>query len=228
MTLLALAISPSIALFLLFYLRDKYDREPLWLMAVTFALGALSIFPVAMIEHALFKQAGLNIYETNGFMVTLMSMIVLVALVEEFTKFAIVRWYCWDKKAFNEPYDGIMYTLMASLGFATAENISYVTQYGEVVGWLRAFLTVPMHALTAVVMGFYIGLAKYPKVKGKNRYLIHGVGIATLTHGFFNTFVSSRYGILIIGAAALVSYAWMLGLRASRLHAENSPYNPSK
>lgn len=225
MEILILATAPSLALFAIFYLRDKYDREPLWLLFKTFLLGALTIVPVAIVEGLLFEAWGISLYEPQGLIVNLLSMLFLVALIEEGAKFWVVRGYAWKKAAFNEPYDGITYTLMASLGFATVENILYVAQQGLMVGWLRAFLTVPLHALSAVIMGYYIGLAKY-SVGRENQEgnLYTGLWVAILFHGFFNFFVSSQVGILIAMAPVLIGYAWYVALRASKLHAGKSPF----
>ena len=229
MNLLILAIAPSIVLFLIFYLRDKYDREPLGLLLKTFLIGAAVIVPVAYVEGELFREFGIDIMGYNGWVTSLFSMLFLVALVEELAKFLIVKWYAWNKPAFNEPYDGIMYTVMASLGFATVENLFYVFQWGITVAWLRAFLTVPIHALTAVIMGYYIGLAKYTKDKKKARkHLATGLGLAIVFHGVFNFFVSSEWGILVAMGPLLVVTAWVLGLRASKLHAGRSPFKASK
>lgn len=225
MKLLLLAIAPSVALFFIFYLRDKYDREPWKLLLKTFLLGCLTIIPVAMLEAFLFEAWGISLYEPQGLLVSLLSMLFLVALFEEGAKFAVVRFYAWKKEAFNEPYDGIMYTLMASLGFATVENILYVFQEGEAVGWLRAFLTVPLHALTAVIMGYYIGLAKYSAGrKNQEGNLYTGLWIAILFHGFFNFFITSQIVILVLMAPLLIGYAWYVALRASKLQASRSPF----
>jgi protease PrsW len=225
MNLFLLAIAPSLAIALLFYLRDKYDHEPLNLLVKTFALGAMTIVPVGILESAFLKELGINIFEENGFVMTLFYMLFLVAAIEELAKYSVVRFYAWDKKAFNEPYDGIMYALMASLGFATVENLLYVFQNGATVGWLRAFFTVPMHALTAVIMGYYIGLAKYPKDPYRHRHLLKGIAIAIVFHGLFNTFIVSEWWVLAAVAPLMVGYAWYVALRASKLHAKNSPHN---
>jgi len=117
---------------------------------------------------------------------------------------------------------------MASLGFATVENILYVFQYGEIVGWLRAVLTVPMHALTAVIMGYYIGLAKYPKDPYNYRHLLKGLAIAIAFHGLFNTAISDESIWMVALAPAMVGYAWVIGFRASRIHADHSPLKKRK
>ncbi len=222
--LLILAIAPSVALALLFYARDKHEKEPFKLLVKVFLLGVLSIVPIAFIELGLFALVGLDPLAPSGLMASLLSNLFLVAVIEEGFKFWIVYGYVWKKKAFNEPYDGIMYTVMASLGFATVENIFYVLPLGFEIGVLRAFLSVPLHALTAVIMGYYIGMAKYGKIPHCTRHLIKGYVAAVVIHGFFNFFVSSQSGWLIAMAPALIIYAWIVGLRASRWHAENSPF----
>ncbi|KKR26375.1 MAG: hypothetical protein UT55_C0009G0007 [Candidatus Peregrinibacteria bacterium GW2011_GWE2_39_6] len=188
MNLLLLAIAPSFALGIFFYIKDKYEKEPLKLLLKTFILGTLTIVPAAILEGILFSLFGLDLYQINNLPTLFLSMIFFVALIEEVVKFSVVRFYIWNKKDFNEPYDGIIYTVMASLGFATFENILYVFSSGATVGLLRAFLTVPVHALTAAIMGYYIGLAKYPRVPGKNQYLIKGLMVAILFHGTFTGF----------------------------------------
>jgi len=99
MKLLLIAIAPSIAIALIFYLRDKYDREPLGLLVKTFLWGAATIVPVGIVESMLFDEFGINIFENNGLAMTLFSMVFLVAMVEESAKFCVVRWYCWNKKS---------------------------------------------------------------------------------------------------------------------------------
>jgi RsiW-degrading membrane proteinase PrsW (M82 family) len=82
-----------------------------------------------------------------------------------------------------------------------------------------------MHALTAVIMGYYIGLAKYPKDPYRHRHLLKGIAIAIVFHGLFNTFIVSEWWVLAAVAPLMVGYAWYVALRASKLHAKNSPHN---
>lgn len=219
-----LAVAPSLGLFLLFYLRDKYEKEPLGLLLKTFLMGALTVIPVGMAEHLLFNLWGVDLNDASNLWTFLLMMVFLVALIEEVAKFAVVRFYVWNKKAFNEPYDGIMYAVMASLGFATIENILYVMMFDEVVAWLRALLTVPLHVLVAVIMGYYVGLAKYSPHGTKHPDMYTGLWLAIFFHGLFNFLVASEVLGLILMAPLLVAWVWRLGLKASRLEAEASPF----
>jgi protease PrsW len=226
--LLLIALAPTFALGLLFYLRDKYEKEPVGLLLQVFAMGAVAIIPIAFIEMWLFSLFGIDPLRPANLAITLLSNLFLVAVIEEGFKFAIVRGYVWKKKEFDEPYDGIMYTVMASLGFATIENLFYVLPMGIEIGMLRAVLSVPLHALTAVIMGYYIGVAKYGKIPHCTRHLAKGLIAAILIHGFFNFFVSSENWALIGLAPVLIAYAWFVSLRASKWHAASSPHKKKK
>jgi RsiW-degrading membrane proteinase PrsW (M82 family) len=67
----------------------------------------------------------------------------------------------YNNKNFNEPFDGIVYAVIVSMGFATIENIIYVFQYGFATGILRLFTAVPAHAAFGILMGYFLGKAKF-------------------------------------------------------------------
>ncbi len=71
----------------------------------------------------------------------------VIGFSEEFSKFLGVRLYAYNKKSFDEPLDGIVYSVMVGMGFATFENVLYVLKYAEMgmgmeVGLDRMFLSV--------------------------------------------------------------------------------------
>ena len=157
--LLALAVAPGFAICLFFYAMDKYDREPAGLLFKSFLLGMLCVvFPLVMQGIAL----ALGLRENNGSILgTAAFAYGNVGLTEELAKFLVLRAYAYPKKAFNEPLDGIVYSIMIGMGFATLENIAYVGKYGIGTGVARMFLSVPAHATFAILMGYYTGLAKF-------------------------------------------------------------------
>jgi RsiW-degrading membrane proteinase PrsW (M82 family) len=142
----------------------------------------------------------------------------IVAFSEEFSKFLGLRLYSYNKKSFDEPLDGIVYCVMVGMGFATLENLMYVLKYAEMgqglqVGIKRMFLSVPAHATFAVVMGYFVGKAKFD---AKNSFWLMLAGLlgAVFFHGTFDffLFVSSstswgkEFGEGILAAGALVSF----------------------
>ena len=111
----------------------------------------------------------------------------VVGLVEEFSKYVVVRYIAQRNKEFDEPFDGIVYAVMVSMGFATLENILYVYSYGYETGVLRAFTAVPAHATFAVLMGYFMGKAKF----SNRTYVFNLTGLlaATLFHGAYDFFL---------------------------------------
>ncbi len=209
--LVALAIAPCIALIFFIYFRDKYEKEPWKLLLVSFLLGALSILP-ALVQELLFQK--ISIINDHVFI----SAFIGVAFVEEFWKLFFLLLIPYRRKSFNEPFDGIVYAVMVSMGFATVENIMYVVQGGWGVGILRVFTAVPAHAMFAVVMGYFVGLAKFHK-GSKIGYILLGFTLAGIFHGTYDycLFEKNFEGIWL-GAFVSLIVGLILSLRAIKLH----------
>lgn len=228
MNLLLLAIAPGIAICLYIYVKDRYNREPPKYLLVCFLLGVLSAVAAAIIE-----SVAIGAYENyidQGlpvFVSLLLQAFVFVAFTEEFCKYLVLKKYAYPKTAFDEPYDGIVYSIMVSMGFATIENIAYVFEHGFETGVVRMFLSVPAHGCFAVLMGYYAGLAKFNS-KNSSALLAKGLLLAVLFHGMFDGFLFlsenetiTKYvsGImLVIGGLASYIIAIRLSLKSIKLH----------
>jgi len=186
MGLLALAIAPGIAICLFIYFKDKYNREPLGLLILSFFIGVLSIIPPIIIQLSLTKPV--QKIMGPGILYTAVFSYLIVALSEEGSKFLALRFIPFRRKAFDDPFDGIVYAVMVGMGFATIENIFYVTEHGFATGILRMFLSVPAHATFAVLMGYHLGLAKFDPVNRK-RYMFLAVFWPVVFHGTFDFFL---------------------------------------
>jgi RsiW-degrading membrane proteinase PrsW (M82 family) len=214
MGLLALAIAPGLAICIFIYLKDKYNKEPFGLMLMSFILGMVSIVPAFVLE--LFFGKPLD--QLNGQSMAAVALFAygVVALSEEGCKLLVVRLFCYPRKAFDDPFDGILYCVIVSMGFATIENIGYVSEHGIAVGITRMFLSVPAHATFAVLMGYHLALAKFnPKNKGLNFFF--AIFWPVVFHGTFDFFLflgNSSYHY----AGAIVSFivAIYLSRRAIR------------
>ena len=167
-TLLLFATLPPIILLYYVYSKDLYEKEPRSLIIKTFLFGALGFIPILIIE----------LFTSVGFKSLFWYMLIGVALVEEGVKYLILRYYMFDKDDFNEPYDGIVYAVAISLGFAFVENIGYVYNYAPgseySIAVVRMFSAIPMHAVCGVMMGYYVGLAKFSK-ENSLKYMIYGL-----------------------------------------------------
>ncbi len=195
-----LAILPVILIILYIYHKDKYDKEPLRLIIICFILGIISVIPAIILETFAMKL-GLGI--SDNVLNTALFAIFGVGLSEEFSKYIFVRYYAYKKKDFNEPFDGIIYAVVVSMGFAAAENIKYVMDGGTNVALLRMFTAVPAHAAFAVVMGYYIGLAKFSDKPFP--LMVKGLALATLFHGLYDLFLflNEAWGLAILSFVVL-------------------------
>lgn len=223
---LALAIAPSLAFGIFIFWRDKFDREPIHLLIGCFFFGALACIPAAVMEVQFDRWIQPAQYGLPGLF---LSAFVLVALVEEGWKFVFTNFFAYRRNAFNEPYDGITYAVMVSLGFATLENIVYVLGDSErslEVALYRMVTAVPAHVTFGVVMGYFMGLAKFRKRVVPLK--LAGLGCAVLLHGFYDfaLFSTAQLPLMIIGAFLSLVLGVILSLRAIHLHRKNSPFNP--
>lgn len=228
MLLLALAIAPGIAISLYVFLKDQFNREPKLKLFVCFLLGCLSVIPAIIIQ--IFSSKPSNELFGEGILYTAFFAYIIVALSEELSKFVMLRYYAFPRKSFDEPYDGIVYSVMVGMGFATVENIGYVYQHGLNTALLRMFLSVPAHGTFAVMMGYFVGKAKFIPEK-RFYYLFLGVFWATFFHGTYDFFLFlqggqvSAYvsdGLLFLGAVASFIIAIKLSRRAIKEHVATS------
>jgi RsiW-degrading membrane proteinase PrsW (M82 family) len=221
---MGLAVAPCMALGVFIYWRDKFDREPLHLLIFSFLLGALSALPAAISGLILDEIFGGYL---SGLWGNFLLAFIFVAVFEEGWKFVFVDAFAYRKKAFNEPYDGITYAVMVSLGFATLENILYTLQGGMNVPFLRMFTAVPAHVTFGVIMGYFMGLAKFKNNSTGLKFL--GLFGAIFMHGFYNfsLFSAEQIPLMVIGALLSLIIGVALSLRAIHLHRKNSPFNPA-
>ena len=221
LSLLTVALAPGLAIVVYIYLKDKHEREPLHLLIISFVYGILSTAVTMAISMPLdflifLREDDVVDQFANAFF--------KVALVEEFSKFFFIRFILFRNKNFNEPFDGIVYAVMVGMGFATLENIIYVFNYGFTTGILRMFTAVPAHATFAILMGYFLGKAKFSH-QNKLMYTVTALLIATLFHGAYDYFwfISFVPGIWVGGIASLV-VGFIFSRRAIRLHQQVSPF----
>lgn len=221
LTLLALALAPGVAISLFFYLKDKHEREPFGLLLLSFLYGGLS---TAVTEVIRFPVNAILLANEEAVVYQFLDTFFKVAFVEELSKFLFVRFILFYNKNFNEPFDGIVYAVMVSMGFATVENVLYVFQYGITTGILRMFTAIPAHAIFATIMGFYLGKAKFTHRK-VFYYTLLALGASALFHGFYDVVLllpNATFIWLWAGAAMIIGF--ILSRKAIRLHQQTSPF----
>lgn len=218
--LIALALAPIIFFIIYFYFKDEYEKEPLQAIVFSFFLGCLSVIPAILLESyfmSVFPTDSMNVA------ITAVNAFIIIAGAEELSKFILFRYY-FNSPNFNEPYDGIFYGVIISLGFAAVENIMYVVEGGFAVGVLRMFTAVPAHAIFGAIMGYYFGLAWQDK-ENKTRIMIRGLIAAIILHGAYDFFLlQNNYPGLGFVSFLGLFLSWKLVSKAIKEHNANSPH----
>jgi len=235
--LLLLAIVPPLFLIYLIYKLDKYEKEPFKVCFILFILGCATCIPIVIVELIAMVILELTIPEGSFFSYTLfagttnikilVTMIFGVALIEEYFKYLVLTKYAYKQDSFNEPMDGIVYGVIASLGFALVENIIYVFLYADPgqemrVGILRMFTAIPAHALMGVIMGYYVGKAKFDKVNSK-KLMAKGLLGAIILHSAYNYFLSLGNAMAVFSIISLI-IAIVIARRSIKESQEASPF----
>ena len=204
MSTLLITIVPSLLILIYFFLSDKF-KEPKGTIALVFGLGVLICLPAGIINEFMEKNF------SNIFSEKLLFSFLGPAWGEEILKFLILYTIVLKRNEFNEPMDGIVYGVVASLGFATYENYDYVFRLAETwnidpaqMAIWRSYSAVPMHGLNGCIMGFYFG--KYAFTADK-KYLVLSLLIPFLLHGFYN-FLEYPFHFMIVGI--MIVYAIIL------------------
>ena len=190
--LLFLAVIPIVIICTYIYLKDR-NKEPWSLLIKLFILGIASCFLVLLASGILFKVFPFMNKDTAymTFFEVMAYAFIGVAFIEELCKWIMVYFGAYFNKAYDELYDGIVYSVYVSLGFAFFENLLYVFKNQSiVVGISRGLLAVPGHACDAVFMGYYLSLAKVYALQGKKtlekKNLILSVLVPTILHGIYD------------------------------------------
>lgn len=206
------AVIPAVVLLRYIYRHDTIEREPPGLLCVLLLMGVAAALCAGVLESI--AQTILTLLVDPGSPVyTILLAFLVVAAVEEGTKYWLLKRRTWNHPAFNYRFDGIVYAVFVSLGFAAYENIQYVLHYGLSVALPRAFLAVPGHMSFAVCMGIYYGRAKlcegWGDYDGVRKNLRTGYLFAVFLHGFYDACAmigTARATILFLAFVALMFF----------------------
>jgi protease PrsW len=189
--LLALSIIPGLVYVSIYYNMDKHRREPLAVILKSFFWGAAAVLPIGIFQ-SLIPDEGFA-----GFLpFYAVYMILIVGFTEELGKWLVTRFYAFRDSAFDEVTDGIVYGVCAAGGFAVFENIFYVFDHGFETGIIRSVLSVPGHIFWGAISGYWLAMYKFGGAS-RSEMLWKGLGVASISHGLFNTFLNYEYTIIL-------------------------------
>ena len=157
--LVAAAVIPAVFLMIKVYRSDRLEKESRGLLLNLVKAGVLSSLLALVEERVLSALIGF-IVSPDDPLYDVILYFGIVAFAEETSKYIFMKRSTWNSYEFNCQYDGVVYAVFVSLGFALWENISYVLQYGFSTALIRAGTAVPGHACFGVFMGVFYGIAK--------------------------------------------------------------------
>ena len=209
-TVLILAVLPSL-IWLFFYLKEDLHPEPRYWLFTIFVMGIASAPLVIFLEMSLNKWG-------NSVLI-----FIIAPLIEEIAKYGVVHLTLNKNLVLDEPVDGMIYVIVAALGFAAIENVFAIFSFIPVgsSGYLSAtfnfmsmrFISaVALHGLASGIAGYYF--AKFYFIDKNPILILKGLFLATVLHGIYNfliikngeTFPLILAGIILGAAAVLVVY----------------------
>ncbi len=223
--LIGSAVLPGLLICWYIYRTDRYEHEPRIFLLLAFLTGALATVPIIEMEEWLGDHIFLwQQHWLSKLFVTSM----LTACSEELVKFTALMLFIFPWKFFDEPLDGIVYSVIIAMGFATTENILYALEYGLGTTILRAFTAVPAHLVFAIIMGYFAGAAKFD-LRRRNNLLLLGLALAIAAHSLYDILIVQKiYEGLIVLAVVFVWLSIYFEQDLIKDHQRHSPFKNMK
>lgn len=195
-----LALVPAALWLAFFYAQDRLEPEPKGYVLGVFVLGALlaGAIGIPVVRNLFHVQTWLGASP----LVTILGSILIVGFVQEFLKYAAVRYSVYGLPEFDERLDGVLYGTAAGLGFATMLNINYIVESGGVnlaMAAIQVTVTALAQSSFAGITGYFLGRAKFEDEPVW--WLAAGLALAATLNGIFHVLLGAlvRRGSILAG-----------------------------
>lgn len=222
MAALLASLAPVFIILFYIYFRDKYEKEPLGMLIKALLLGIAIVIPVIFVERFLMLLMPDSIAKVAE---AFYHAFVVAGLTEELFKFLALYILIWRSPSFNEQFDGIVYAVFVSLGFAGVENVLYVLDGGMQTALTRAITAVPAHAIFGVAMGYFLGIAhRYKELRSS--YLTRALLVPILLHGIYDFILMVGITWLLILFVPYVIWLYVMGMKKMKQLSNASVFKP--
>ena len=202
--LISAAVIPAVILLIRVERADRLEKESRGLLMSLVLFGIVST-AIATLGERLGIALLDAFFQKESVLYNFLLYFVVVALSEEGAKYVLLKRRTWRNPEFNCQFDGVVYGVFVSLGFALWENIGYVAYYGLTTALVRAVTAVPGHACFGVFMGTWYGLAKRRQgagdLAGAAKFRRTALIVPMLLHGFYDfcaTYQDSVMGLVFL------------------------------
>lgn len=201
-----LVIIPIILIMWYINERDNKEKEPLILIVIMILLGIISV----CLSRWVWKLIIINIPEikeeiaSRDWYVRILISYGQIGFIEETIKYIILNILIYRNKNYDYMYDGIVYSVALSLGFALMEGIEYGMKTNLIVSLVRSILTIPMHTVYGVMMGYYMSKGKIDNNNRVMYYRYVGLILPIFIHGtsdYMLSILNSNNQLIYIGWA---------------------------
>ena len=213
---IVVSLVPAVIWLGVFVQQDRLEPEPKRFILGVFVLGGL-------LAQAVGIPAIRDLFRVQDWMtvgqpiVNLLGSILIIGFIQEYLKYAGVRFTVFGSSEFDERVDGIIYGAAIGVGFATVLNINYVVSSGGVhlgIGVMRTVIVTLAQASFAGVSGYFLGRAKFEEMPFW--WLPAGVTLAAVLNGVVSVLLQEvsmqglrftpAYGLVLAAAVAGVTF----------------------
>lgn len=216
--LILAALAPSLILLGIIYRLDQIEREPPGLLWSLFLRGVLAMVPILVLE--MLADQFIDFFYWRPMVYLFLAYFVVPGFIEEGIKYRVLRRRTWNEPNFNYRFDGVVYGVFVSLGFAAVENVMYVLTSGFSTAVVRAIFSIPGHAMFGVVMGAALGQAKWlaaHQQKQQTAALLRRAWLLpAVLHGLYDFLLVGFGWVFYLYFAGLVIYVLALLRRSVR------------
>ncbi|MCK9268977.1 MAG: PrsW family intramembrane metalloprotease [Bacteroidales bacterium] len=209
--LIPLFIAPAIFVLLLLIAQAGMERKNLALFASSYLFGFVAALPMII---AIYLVNTYWLVHVESLRRILFYGFILIGFLSELTKFLILRYKYMPNDHLTKPFDGVLFSVMVSMGFATLANIYFYFQWDYTDNLLTVLYAVPFaNLLTGVILGFFVGMGKFRS--GGSFDSLTGLLAAIFFNGFFSFCLFSQdYLLLAMVAAGTLIICIMLSVRS--------------
>ena len=225
--LIAAAVIPAVILLIRVERADRLEKESRGLLFSLVLFGVLSTVLASIGERVGIRILD-SVFPEETTLYDFLLYFIVVGLSEEGSKYILLKKRTWNNPEFNCQFDGVVYGVFVSLGFALWENIGYVAMYGLTTAAIRAVTAIPGHACFGVFMGAWYGMAKRREgagdPDGARRMRTRALVIPTLLHGFYDFSASSESGTMNLVFLVFVVVMFITAYRLVKHVSANDVY----
>ena len=205
-------VLPAFLMVVYIWWKDKYQREPISMIARGVAYGIISAGLAVALESLIMAMD--LVPEPHNYLQAVWKAFMGAALPEELVKLLMLWLLLRNNPYFDERFDGIVYACCVGMGFAGTENLVYL--FSNIDSWesvaiSRAIFSIPGHFMFAVAMGYFYSMLYFGDMSARKRARI--IWVPVLLHTVYDGLLfMASLGTWLSAILVLVFYAFCFQL----------------